>query len=73
MKNQDPKIVTDPKLTAETDDLNTDKEIASSDLGAETQKVEEPVDNDYGLNENQADIGLNHDKDDDLSLNMDRD
>jgi hypothetical protein len=65
----DPKIITDPSLTAETDELNTDEAVASPKVGLETQEVSTENQEDVGLNTDSDDIGLNHDQEDDLSLN----
>lgn len=64
-----PKIITDPSLTAETDDLNTDEAVASADLGSESTEADTEIREDDGLNIGQDDIGLNHNEEDDLSLN----
>ena len=73
MKNtQDPhrpKIVTDSAVTAETDDLNTDEAVASAQEVAEPAKDEQTETDANDLNIDSSDTGLNHDKDDDLSLN----
>lgn len=64
-----PKVITDPAVTAETDDLNTDEAVASPEVGADPKEVEKPEQAGYGLNTDRADVGLNHDEKDDLSLN----
>ena len=64
-----PKIITDPSLTAETDELNTDEAVVSAEPGEETQEVETENKEDLGLNSEGHNIGLNHDREDDLSLN----
>ncbi|MES2830358.1 MAG: hypothetical protein V4687_19510 [Bacteroidota bacterium] len=64
-----PKIITDPALTAETDDLNTDEAVSSPEIGAEAEKADKPEEDKKDLPINNAGIGLNHDENDDLSLN----
>ena len=65
----EPKIITDPAVTGETDDIKTDEDVASPELGSEPEEVETTNDDEYGLNTDSEDIGLNHDEKDDLSLN----
>lgn len=67
--NAGPKIITDPKLTAETDDLNTDEAVSSPEIGAEAEQADKPEEDGKDLNIDNAAIGLNHDENDDLSLN----
>ena len=64
-----PKIVTDPAVTAETDDLDTDEAVASAEEVAEPANDEQTETDANDLNIDSSDNGLNHDKDDDLSLN----
>ncbi|RYG54598.1 MAG: hypothetical protein EOO01_01070 [Chitinophagaceae bacterium] len=64
-----PKVITDPSVTAETDDLKTDEDVASPDVGSEPQEVDTEGNPDDDLNTDNDGIGLNHDEKDDLSLN----
>ncbi|WP_256006040.1 MULTISPECIES: hypothetical protein [Pedobacter] len=64
---RDPEVITDPSLTAETDELPTGEVSEDKDNEADELHVGD-------LNTAPAeDTGLNHDADDDLSLNKSKD